>query len=62
MEIRWSDPVPQAGTYVLSTPFNGKVLTMSFARVDQDTIAVTVTTGRITFHFNVNKAGTVTNG
>jgi hypothetical protein len=54
VEIRWADPVPQAGSYVLHTP-KDKTLTMSFSRVDGDTIKVTVTNGTKTFSFNVNK-------
>ncbi|MBN2494631.1 MAG: hypothetical protein JXR96_08590 [Deltaproteobacteria bacterium] len=60
VEVRWIDPVPQAGTYELSTPFDGKTATFRFERVDEDTIAVTVESGRRSFTFHVNKAGTVT--
>jgi hypothetical protein len=40
VEMRGQDPVPQAGTYTLTTP-RDKTLTLMFARVDDDTIAVT---------------------
>ena len=60
VEMRWIDPVPQAGTYELATPFEGKSATFTFERVDEDTIAVTVESGPNSFSFNVNKAGTVT--
>lgn len=45
VEIRGQDPVPQAGAYVLTNPA-GKTLTLTFARVDDDTIQVTAATGR----------------
>lgn len=55
VEMRWADPVPQAGSYTLTTPAD-KTLSLSFARVDTDTIAVTVTGPRgNSFSFNVNK-------
>jgi hypothetical protein len=54
VEVRWADPVPQAGSYVLHTP-KDKTLTMTFARVDEDTIKVTITNGKKSFSFNVNK-------
>jgi hypothetical protein len=59
VELRWVDPVPQAGTYTLDTPFD-KTLTLTFSRVDADTIAVAVRTGRFRFTFNVSPLGTVT--
>jgi len=58
VEMRWADPVPQAGTYTLSTPFD-KVVDMSFARVDDDTIRVTVASGHRDFTFTVSKLGVV---
>lgn len=45
IEARGIDPVPQAGTYTLTLP-SGRVATLSFARVDEDTIAVTLSGGR----------------
>ena len=59
VEVRWVDPVPQAGVYELSTPFEGKTARMTFARVDEDTIAVTVTTGGVGFRFDVTKSGDI---
>ncbi len=41
VEARPSDPVPQAGAYTLTTPA-GKVATLSFERVDEDSIQVTL--------------------
>ena len=58
VEMRWVDPVPQAGGYILHTP-KGKQLTLSFARVDEDTIRVTVTNGKRSFSFDVTKLGSV---
>ncbi len=54
VQVRWADPVPQSGSYVLHTP-KDKTLTMGFSRVDEDTIKVTVTSGTKSFSFNVNK-------
>jgi hypothetical protein len=59
VELRWIDPVPQAGSYVLATP-SAKVLTMAFERVDEDTIQVSVTGGKQPFTFNVSKFGAIT--
>lgn len=58
VQMRWVDPVPQAGTYSLSTPYD-KSVTMTFARVDTDTIKVTVAGPKHEFSFNVSKAGDV---
>jgi len=52
VEMRWIDPVPQAGSYVLDTPY-GAQLTMTFARVSDTKIEVTVDTGRRTWTFEV---------
>jgi hypothetical protein len=58
VEMRWADPVPQAGTYRLATP-KGRSLELSFKRVDGDTIEVTLASGGRSFHFNVNGTGAV---
>jgi hypothetical protein len=58
VQMRWQDPVPQSGSYTLSTP-QKKPLSIGFERVDDDTIRVTVTNGEHTFYFDVNKLGTV---
>jgi len=58
VQMRWSDPVPQAGSYSLSTPFD-KSVSMSFVRVDDDTIQVTVAGPKRDFGFNVSKAGAI---
>jgi hypothetical protein len=58
IQMRWVDPVPQAGTYRLATP-KGRSLQLSFARVDEDTIQVTLKTDRSELHFDVNAKGDV---
>jgi hypothetical protein len=58
VEMRWADPVPQAGSYTLSTPFD-KTVTLSFARKDEDTITVTVAGPKRSFDFDVSKAGVI---
>lgn len=60
IRAHWDDPVPEAGTYRLQTPFDGKSMTLGFERVDDDTIAVTVESGNRSFSFNVNKVGMIT--
>lgn len=52
VEFRWVDPVPQSGTFNLSTPF-GKDLTMTFERVDEATIAVIISSGDQEFTIEV---------
>jgi hypothetical protein len=52
--------VPQAGSYTLTTPFD-KTVSMSFSRVDDDTIKVTVTGPKHEFNFNVSKLGVIVN-
>jgi hypothetical protein len=58
VEQRWTDPVPQSGSYTLSTPFD-KTVSMSFARIDTDTIKVTVAGGKREFSFDVSKLGAI---
>ncbi|MDX2054995.1 MAG: hypothetical protein SFV15_21510 [Polyangiaceae bacterium] len=58
VQMRWIDPVPQAGSYTLHTP-SDKSATLSFSRVDANTIAVTVSSGRGNFKFNVTALGIV---
>jgi hypothetical protein len=59
VELRWVDPVPQSGSTTLDTPF-GKTLTLTFSRVDADTISVAVRSGGFRFTFKVSPRGTVT--
>lgn len=58
VQMRWQDPIPQAGTYKLATP-KGKSLSLSFQRVDDDTIHVTVSNGKKSFGFDVTSTGGV---
>jgi len=52
VEMRWVDPVPQAGTYTLTTP-ESKTLSLGFSRVDGDTITVTISSGARSYDFDV---------
>ncbi|MBK7826045.1 hypothetical protein [Nannocystis sp.] len=58
VELRWIDPVPQAGSYTLTTP-KGKTAVLGFSRVDDDTIAVTLSGGRTDRVFHVTSTGVV---
>lgn len=60
IEMRWADPVPQDGTWTLTTPFDGKELILDFDRQDENTIEVTAESGRRSFSFNVIRSGKVT--
>jgi hypothetical protein len=59
VQMRWTDPVPQAGSYTLVTPFDNKSVSMSFDRVDDDTIKVTVAGANREFSFTVSKLGDI---
>jgi hypothetical protein len=58
VDWRWEDPVPEAGKYVLTTP-KQKTLSLSFERLDADTIEVTVSGAQREFSFKVSKLGDV---
>jgi hypothetical protein len=58
VQMRWVDPVPQAGTYTLGTPA-GKSITLAFERQDGDTIRVSVSRGNRSFYFDVTSAGAI---
>ncbi|MBL8739476.1 MAG: hypothetical protein JNK04_00230 [Myxococcales bacterium] len=58
VEWRWVDPVPQSGSYELTTPAN-KQLTLTFERGDEDTIHVVVQGARRDFEFDVTSLGEV---
>jgi hypothetical protein len=58
VQMRWQDPVPQAGTYRLASP-KGRSLAMTFTRVDADTIAVTLASDDREFTFRVNRLGAI---
>ena len=60
VEVRGIDPVPQAGRYDLDTPFDGKTVSMSFDRQDEDTIRVLVESGSQSRKFDVTSTGRVT--
>jgi hypothetical protein len=53
VQVRWVDPVPQSGTYSLATPFK-KTVSMTFERLDEDTIEVTLKSGDKEFKIKVN--------
>lgn len=58
VEMRWIDPVPQSGSYSLDTPFD-QAVSLSFRRVDEATIEVTVSGGRKDYEFRVSRLGAV---
>lgn len=58
LQMRWDDPVPQDGSLTLDTPFD-KTVTFEFARVDEDTIQVTVEGERGSYSFDVSKLGSI---
>lgn len=58
VQFRWVDPIPQAGTYSLVSP-KDQSITMTFSRVDDDTIKVTLKSGEKTYSFDVSKTGAV---
>jgi hypothetical protein len=55
VELRVSDPCPEAGTYTLSTPEN-KLITIEFTRRDETTIVAEVSAGKMHFSFVVHTA------
>jgi hypothetical protein len=56
VEVRLQDPVPQAGTYTLTTP-TGAVLTVEFVRRDASSIHVEVSDEERSFSFVVRTWG-----
>lgn len=58
VEMRWVDPIPQAGRYVLETPAN-KSIELSFERLDEDTIRATLASGDRSFDFDVTSTGAI---
>jgi len=60
VQMRWVDPVPQAGSYSLVTA-KAKTLTLSFVRKDSDTISVTLAGANKSFTFDVNSTGDASN-
>jgi len=61
VQMRWRDPVPQAGTYRLASP-KGRSISLSFSRVDEDSIEVTLKNDTKEFKFVVNAVGDVNDG
>jgi hypothetical protein len=58
VEMRWADPVPQAGSLVLQTPFD-KTVTLEFERIDANTIGVNASAGARSVELKVGKLGAV---
>ena len=58
VEMRWIDPIPQAGSYELTNP-DGKKATLTFTRIDEDSIEADFVTGNKEYTFIVNKDGSV---
>lgn len=58
VEMRWVDPIPQAGRYDLTTPEN-KSIELSFERLDEDTIRATLSSGERSFDLDVTSAGAI---
>lgn len=58
VEVRRGDSVPQDGSFVITRP-DGREMTMTFARVDDDTILVTVTGGERERSFEVGSDGDI---
>lgn len=52
VEMRWVDPIPQAGKYTLDTPFD-KQLSLSFERASSTAIQVSIAGPRRSFDFKV---------
>lgn len=61
VEARSIDPVPEAGSYTVVNP-NSREIGLSFSRVDEDTIEVTVSGGRQDIVFHVTAAGQIQDG
>jgi hypothetical protein len=59
IEMRWTDPVPQAGSWTLTTP-QDKVISLEFERLDGDTIGVTASSDDRSIELKVNALGIVT--
>jgi hypothetical protein len=53
VEMRWQDPVPQAGRYTLETPFDERV-SATFVRTSSSQIRVTISGERRSFDFEVD--------
>lgn len=58
IRIRWVDPVPYTGLWLLKTPSNRHV-SFEFARIDPENIGVDVSSGKLDLELNVDKLGFV---
>ncbi len=59
VEERWTDPLPQAGSFDLVTS-SGASASVAFARVNDATIAATIASGSKSFTFDVGATGQTT--
>jgi hypothetical protein len=59
VQLRWLDPVPQAGVYELTTPA-GASFSLTFGRKDSGSIQVSARSGTHAFVFIVSADGSVT--
>jgi hypothetical protein len=57
VEMRWVDSVPQAGRYILDTPY-AESLSATFTRSSDTTVRVTIAGKRRAFDFDVNTVPT----
>ncbi len=58
VEVRLQDPVPEAGTYDLTTP-SDKNVSLSFTRQSTSVIEVTLTGPKASYSFDVQETGTI---
>ncbi|MFZ5475600.1 MAG: hypothetical protein ACOZNI_02395 [Myxococcota bacterium] len=58
VQVRPQDPCPEAGVYTLTTPAD-KVATLTFERVDEDTIRATLTGTRRDLAWEITSAGAI---
>jgi hypothetical protein len=58
IQIRWVDPVPFTGLWILETP-KGRNVSFEFVRLDADNIGVNVVSGQFDLALNVDKMGFV---
>src|SRR5271154_2198261 len=58
VEVRLQDPVPEAGSYELTTP-EDKNVSLSFTRQSTTVIAVTLTGHKASYSFDVQETGTI---
>jgi hypothetical protein len=58
VEARWIDPAPQAGTFEVTNP-DGKVLTVTFSRLDDTTLQAVLTGPRREWVFEIGALGQV---